>query len=151
MVELLPSLTLQFNLNQGVGRRCYIFPPGVQLARIKVLEERRRGKNRPIHSLPWCPHTTLPSHHTTVSSSCIPFKCTNANSHLPRVIHFLRYKIFEVPKKFKNWPRPLFRLRTDHACHHKPNPSRDTVPFNIDNYIGPFFLLAAYSTYLSHL
>jgi hypothetical protein len=44
MVELLPSLTLQFNLNQGVGRRCYIFPPGVQLARIKVLEERGREK-----------------------------------------------------------------------------------------------------------
>ncbi len=28
----------------------------------------------------------------------------------------------------KNWPRPLFGPRTDHACPQKPNPSRETVP-----------------------
>jgi hypothetical protein len=31
-------------------------------------------------------------------------------------------------KKFKKWPRPLFRPRTDHACHQTPNPSRETIP-----------------------
>jgi hypothetical protein len=33
--------------------------------------------------------------------------------------------------KFKNWPRPLFSPRTDHACHKKPNPFRETVPLRI--------------------
>jgi hypothetical protein len=28
----------------------------------------------------------------------------------------------------KNWPRPLFRLRTDRASPQKSNPSRETVP-----------------------
>jgi hypothetical protein len=35
---------------------------------------------------------------------------------------------FDHLKKFKNWLRPLFRSRTDHACPHKPNLSRETVP-----------------------
>ena len=35
-----------------------------------------------------------------------------------------------APKKFKNWPRPLFWPRTDDACPQKPNPSRETVPLN---------------------
>ncbi len=33
-----------------------------------------------------------------------------------------------VHKKFYNWPRPLFKPRADHACHQKPNLSRETVP-----------------------
>ncbi len=41
-----------------------------------------------------------------------------------------RYKIIGAPKKFKNWPRPSFRSRTDHARSQKPNPSRETVPLN---------------------
>jgi hypothetical protein len=28
----------------------------------------------------------------------------------------------------KKWPRRLFRPRTNHARHQKPNPSRETVP-----------------------
>jgi hypothetical protein len=44
-------------------------------------------------------------------------------------LHFLCYKIIGAPKKFKNWPRPLFRSRTDHACPQMPNPSRDS-PLN---------------------
>ncbi len=45
-------------------------------------------------------------------------------------IHFLSYKIILAAKKFKNWPRPLFRPRTNqkHTCNQKPNPSRETVP-----------------------
>jgi hypothetical protein len=31
----------------------------------------------------------------------------------------------------QSWPCPLFRPRTDHACHQKPNPSRETVPLNV--------------------
>ncbi len=46
-----------------------------------------------------------------------------------------------APKKFKNWPRPLFRPITDHACHQKPNPSRKTVPLNE-------YMIAQVSTYL---
>jgi hypothetical protein len=53
-------------------------------------------------------------------------------------IHFLRYKIIGAQKKFKNWPLPLFRPRTDHACPQKRNPSRETVPLNICIY---FFVL----------
>ncbi len=30
--------------------------------------------------------------------------------------------------QFKNWPRPLYRARTDLVCPQKPNPSRETVP-----------------------
>jgi hypothetical protein len=70
MVELLPPLTLQFNLNQGVGRRCYIFPPGVQLARIKVLEERRRGKNRSIHIA--CHYGALTQHFRLTTPPYLP-------------------------------------------------------------------------------
>jgi hypothetical protein len=33
-------------------------------------------------------------------------------------------KSLEHLKKIKNWPRPLVRPRTDHACHQKPNSSR---------------------------
>jgi hypothetical protein len=36
----------------------------------------------------------------------------------------LHHKTIGAPKKFKNWPRPLFRPRTNHTCHQKPN-SRD--------------------------
>ncbi len=50
---------------------------------------------------------------------------------LPGEKHFLHYKIIGAPKKFKNWPRPLLRPRTDHACPQKPNPSRETVPLNL--------------------
>jgi hypothetical protein len=43
-----------------------------------------------------------------------------------REIHFLRYKIIRAPKKFKKWPRPLFRPRTNNTRHQKPSPSRET-------------------------
>jgi hypothetical protein len=46
-------------------------------------------------------------------------------------MHFLRYKIIGAHNKFKNFPRPLFRPRTDHAFPQKPNPSRETVPLNM--------------------
>ncbi len=42
--------------------------------------------------------------------------------------NFLRYQIIGAPKKFRNWPRPLFTPITDHTCHQKPNPSRETIP-----------------------
>jgi hypothetical protein len=44
--------------------------------------------------------------------------------------HFLRYKIIGALKKFKKLPRPLFSPKTNHTCHQKPNPSRETVPLN---------------------
>ncbi len=47
---------------------------------------------------------------------------------LYRIYRFLRYKIIEATKKFKNRPRPLFRPGTENACYKKPNPSRETVP-----------------------
>ena len=31
--------------------------------------------------------------------------------------------------------RPLFRPKTDHKCHQKPNPSRETVSLKIDLFI----------------
>ncbi len=40
----------------------------------------------------------------------------------------LRCKIIGATKKFKNWPSSLFRPRTDHAWHQKPNPSLETAP-----------------------
>jgi hypothetical protein len=40
----------------------------------------------------------------------------------------LLQKIIVAPKKFKKWPRPLFRPKTNHTCRQKPNPSRVTVP-----------------------
>jgi hypothetical protein len=43
----------------------------------------------------------------------------------------LPYKIIGAPKKFKNYPRPLFKPRTGHACPQKPNPSRGTVPLKV--------------------
>jgi hypothetical protein len=36
--------------------------------------------------------------------------------------------IIGAPKKFKTWPCPLFRPKTNHTCHPKPNPSHETVP-----------------------
>jgi hypothetical protein len=39
--------------------------------------------------------------------------------------------IMEAPKKFKKWPRPLFRLKTNHSCHQKSNPSCEKVPLRI--------------------
>ncbi len=35
---------------------------------------------------------------------------------------FCIIKSFGAAQKFKNWPRPLFRPWTDHACHQKPVP-----------------------------
>jgi hypothetical protein len=29
-------------------------------------------------------------------------------------------------------PHPLFRPRTNHKCHQKPNPSRETVPLMLE-------------------
>ncbi len=40
----------------------------------------------------------------------------------------LRVKIIGTPKKCKNWPCPLFRPKTNHTCHRKPNPFRETAP-----------------------
>jgi hypothetical protein len=42
----------------------------------------------------------------------------NIKSHEPCEI-----PIIGAPEKLKNWPRPLFRLRTNHTCHQKPNSS----------------------------
>jgi hypothetical protein len=42
----------------------------------------------------------------------------------------LRYKIIGTTNKFKKWPRPLFRPKTNHPCNQKPNPPRETVPLN---------------------
>jgi hypothetical protein len=39
-------------------------------------------------------------------------------------------KIIGAPKKFKNWLRPLFAPRIDHACTQKPNSSCETVPLS---------------------
>jgi hypothetical protein len=39
--------------------------------------------------------------------------------------------VFGAPKKLINWPRPLFRPKTDHACPQKPNPSSETVPLTL--------------------
>ncbi len=54
-------------------------------------------------------------------------KPCNINSHYPREIYFLQYKINGAPKIFKNLPRPIFRPKTSYTCHQKPNPSRETV------------------------
>ncbi len=36
-----------------------------------------------------------------------------------------------IPEEMsQNWPCPLFRPKTDHVCHQKPNPSRETGPLN---------------------
>jgi hypothetical protein len=40
----------------------------------------------------------------------------------------LRHKIIREPKTFKRLTGPLFRPKTNHICHQKPNPSRETVP-----------------------
>jgi hypothetical protein len=32
--------------------------------------------------------------------------------------------------KFKNCTRPLFRPKTNHTCHQKPNLSRETFPLS---------------------
>ncbi len=34
-----------------------------------------------------------------------------------RKVHFLHYKIIGAPKKFNNWPRPLFRPRLELTMH----------------------------------
>ncbi len=41
--------------------------------------------------------------------------------------------------KIENWSRPLFRPRTYHACHQKPNPSREIVPLGSQNTSGMRF------------
>jgi hypothetical protein len=46
-------------------------------------------------------------------------------------------------KNVKNWPRPLFRPRTDHACHKKLNPSLETVPFT-ETYFVRLFEISKY-------
>ncbi len=43
----------------------------------------------------------------------------------------MNYKIIGAHKKCKKWPRLLLRPKTNqsnHTCHQKPNPSRQTVP-----------------------
>jgi hypothetical protein len=35
--------------------------------------------------------------------------------------------------KFKIWPRPLIRLRTNPTCHPKPNPSHEIVPISVSS------------------
>ncbi len=37
---------------------------------------------------------------------------------------------FGATQKFKIWPRPIFRPRTDDVCHQKPNSSREKVPLS---------------------
>ncbi len=43
-------------------------------------------------------------------------------------IHLLHYKVIGAPNKFKKWPLPLLRPRTNHTRLQKPNRSRETVP-----------------------
>jgi hypothetical protein len=57
-------------------------------------------------------------------------KVANVNSHKPREIHFLLYKIIGAPKELKKWPHTLFRSKTNHTWHQKPNPSCETVPLS---------------------
>jgi hypothetical protein len=40
----------------------------------------------------------------------------------------LQDKIIGAHKKFKKWPHSLFRPKTNHTCHQKPDPSRETAP-----------------------
>ncbi len=43
----------------------------------------------------------------------------------------MRYKIFGIANKFKNWPRSAYlglELTSDYACSQKPNPSCEKVP-----------------------
>ncbi len=42
---------------------------------------------------------------------------------------FIQYKIIGATKKFKKRALPA-KLTTNHTCHQKPNPSRETVPLN---------------------
>ncbi len=51
---------------------------------------------------------------------------------LPARNKLLRYKIIGVSKKFKHWPRPLFRPKTDQAYHQKANTPHETVPLSLD-------------------
>ncbi len=44
----------------------------------------------------------------------------------------MHYKIIGAPNKFKKWPRPLFRPKTNHTYHQKPHPTRETVPLILD-------------------
>jgi hypothetical protein len=53
------------------------------------------------------------------------FRCSN--DFITQKVYF---SLLMRVKKFKNWPRPLFGPRADHACHQKPNPSRETVPLS---------------------
>ncbi len=79
------------------------------------------------------PRTTAyrKSRHHTRASLLTRFKGTVSWGIFLKIyknLHFLRYKNIGAPKNLKNWPRPLFRPRTDHACPQKPNPSRETIP-----------------------
>jgi hypothetical protein len=38
------------------------------------------------------------------------------------------YKIIGAPNKFQKWP--VLKPKTNHTCHQKPDPSRETVPLN---------------------
>ncbi len=52
------------------------------------------------------------------------------NSHSPREINFLQYKIIGTPKKLNKWPRSLFRPKTIYTCHQKPKSVSWDSPFN---------------------
>ncbi len=41
---------------------------------------------------------------------------------------FCNIKSLKHIKNVKKWPPPLFRPKTNHTCHKKPNPTRETVP-----------------------
>jgi hypothetical protein len=45
---------------------------------------------------------------------------------------FLQYKIIVALKKFKKRPRPP---KTNHTCHQKLNPSRETVPLKAEKIV----------------
>ncbi len=53
---------------------------------------------------------------------------SHVNSHYREKYTFCNIKYFWAAKKIKNWLRPLYRPRTNHTCHQKPNPSREAVP-----------------------
>jgi hypothetical protein len=58
----------------------------------------------------------------------------------------LRYQIILSAKQFKKWPRhrPLFRPRTNHTCHQRPNPSRETDLYNKSMIFSVFVVNVTY-------
>jgi hypothetical protein len=52
-------------------------------------------------------------------------------------------------KHLKKLPRPLFRPKTNHSCHQKPNPSRDAILLR-DKGERTIQAFSVYQHFLSH-